>query len=459
MTSHTRMNIDSLLKQHSFIKELFNAIPCGVLVINSKRIVYAVNNGLKNTYGINRTDIGVKRPGDILGCINAFIDKKGCGFSEACNSCAVRKTAIEAVSGNRISRRKIKVQLMVNGEPKEFVLLVSAAPFDYDGERFAIIMLEDTTELNVLRKRLKEEHSFRGIVSCNHIMQDVFETVRDVADSTIPVLIQGESGTGKELIASALHNESPRANMPFVPINCAALPESLLESELFGYVKGAFTGAVRNKKGRFELAHGGTLFLDEIGDMPPLIQAKLLRVIQDGKVEPVGSEKSISVDVRIISATNKVLKDEIKKGNFREDLYYRLNVLPINLPPLRKRKDDIPLLVEYFLNKATKKGQKVKNVSPEALACMMDYNWPGNVRELQNTIRFALIKCKGQTIKPGDLPIELIEHSEGQTKKGSFRKLDEDSVRAALIQTGGNKAKAARLLGVGRATLYRFLSD
>ncbi len=453
------MNIDSLLKQHNFIEELFNAIPCGVLVINNKRIVYAVNKGLKKTYGITNKDIGTKRPGNILGCINAFIDKRGCGFSEACKSCAVKKTASEAISGNHISKRKIQIQLLVNGKPKDFVLLITAAPFDYNGERFAIIMLEDTTELNVLRKRLKEEHSFKGIISQNHIMQDIFETVKDVADFTVPVLIQGESGTGKELIASALHNESPRADMPFVPVNCAALPESLLESELFGHVKGAFTGAVRNKKGRFELAHRGTLFLDEIGDMPKLIQAKLLRVIQDGKVEPVGSERSLSVDVRIISATNRILKDEVKKGNFREDLYYRLNVVPINLPPLRKRKDDIPLLIEYFLNKATKKDQKIKEFSPEAFSCIMDYNWPGNVRELQSAIRFALIKCKTQTIKPEDLPVELTQHRENPAKKGPSRKLDMDSVRTALIKTGENKAKAARLLGVSRATLYRFLAD
>jgi transcriptional regulator with PAS, ATPase and Fis domain len=293
-------------------------------------------------------------------------------------------------------------------------------------------------------------------------MQELFGTIRELSHVNVPVLVQGQSGTGKELVAAAIHNEGPRAKKPFVPVNCSALPEGLLESELFGHVKGAFTGALRDKKGRFELAHGGTLFLDEIADLPKVVQVKLLRVLQEGTFERVGSEKTISVDVRLISAANRDLKLEVEKGNFRDDLFYRINVVPIFLPPLRDRKDDIPLLVENFLEKSAREGHVSEGVSKDALSAMVDYAWPGNVRELQSAIRFALVKSKGRRIKPDHLPPELRENfipnlSHGPSR-GPSRKLSPENVRAALAQTGGNKAKAAKLLGVGRATLYRFMS-
>lgn len=244
-----------------------------------------------------------------------------------------------------------------------------------------------------------------------------------------------------------------------MPVNCGALPEGILESELFGHVKGAFTGALRDKKGRFELANGGTMFLDEITDLPRIVQAKLLRVLQEGTFERVGDEKSISVDVRIISATNRDLKREVERGNFREDLYYRINVVPINLPPVRKRKSDVPILVEHFLDKAREEGQETLGLSKGALAMITDYPWPGNVRELQSALRFALVRSGGRIIKPDDLPLELKEWKKARSSPGPSRKLDLQRVRAALTKSGGNKAKAARLLGVGRATLYRFLAD
>ncbi len=323
----------------------------------------------------------------------------------------------------------------------------------------AIVILEDITELQVLRRRLKTEHSFAGIIGRNARMQELFETIREVTEVNVPILIQGESGTGKELVAAAIHNEGIRAKKPFVPVNCGALPEGLLESELFGHVKGAFTGALRDKKGRFELADGGTLFLDEVGDLPKVVQAKLLRVLQEGKFERVGGEKTMSVDVRLISATNSDLRREVERGNFRDDLYYRINVVPIYLPPLRERKNDIPLLIEKFIEKASDEGQKTAGISKEALANMLDYHWPGNVRELQSAIRFALVKCKGRTIQPHHLPLELKEPKTILSSRGPSRKLDIESVQNALARSGGNKAKAARLLGVGRATLYRFLAD
>ena len=239
-----------------------------------------------------------------------------------------------------------------------------------------------------------------------------------------------------------------------MPINCGGLPEGILGSELFGHVKGAFSGAIRDKKGRFELADGGTIFLDEVADLPKSVQVMILRILQEGTFEHVGGEKTESVNVRIISATNRDLKREVYKKNFREDLYYRLNVVPIHLPPLRDRKNDIPLLVNHFLQEACEQGPRIIEMSKEALSIMMDYNWPGNIRELQNAIHFALVKCKGKMIREEGLPLELREK---RPHRGPKRRLSSEYVESALERTGGNKAKAARILGVGRATLYRFL--
>jgi transcriptional regulator with GAF, ATPase, and Fis domain len=237
------------------------------------------------------------------------------------------------------------------------------------------------------------------------------------------------------------------------------LPEGIIESELFGHVKGAFSGAIRDKKGRFELADGGSIFFDEIAELSKLLQVKLLRFLQDGTFEKVGGEKTISVNVRVISATNKDLKKEVLKNRFREDLFYRLNVIPIHIPPLRERKTDIPVLVDFFLDQAENQSHKKKEFSNEALSMMMDYSWPGNVRELQNAVLFSTVKCHGSIIKPDDLPMELKTSKNSIQKRGPSGKLDVDAVNKALIKTGGNKAKAARLLGVGRATLYRFFKD
>lgn len=450
--------ITELLNQDQFLKNLFQSIPCGVLIVDRDRRVQALNNVLEQTLGISKAEAIDKRGGEALRCIHAFKSQEGCGFADECQSCRVRSTALEALAGNQIHRNKAKVQLLVDGKVHDLLFLVSAAPFEHEGERLAILILEDITELNDLRRRLKTEQSFAGIIGRDASMNELFETIREVADINVPVLIQGESGTGKELVAAAIHNEGPRANKLFVPVNCGALPEGLLESELFGHVKGAFTGAIRDKKGRFELSDNGTLFLDEVADLPKVIQAKLLRVLQEGTFERVGGEKTISVDVRLISATNRDLRREVEKGNFRDDLYYRIKVVPIHLPPLRERKDDIPLLIEHFLEKASEEGQKAAGVSKEALAVMLGYHWPGNVRELQSAIRFALVKCRGRTIQSDDLPLELNKWQKDQSSPGPPRKLDPDRVRVALAQSGGNKAKAARILGVGRATLYRFLA-
>jgi transcriptional regulator with PAS, ATPase and Fis domain len=449
--------IAEVLNQEDFLMTLFQAIPCGVLIIDSQRRVQAVNNIIEQSIGTLSDETVGMLGGEALKCINALKEKNSCGYSENCQTCMVRGTALEALDGKRVYRQKAKVRLLVGGKFKDLVFLISAAPFDYEGEKLAIIILEDMTELLMLRRRLKTEHRFSGIIGRDPKMQELFETIRDVADVNVPVLIQGESGTGKELLASAIHNEGPRAKNPFVPVNCSALPEGLLESELFGHVKGAFTGALRDKKGRFELANKGTLFLDEIADLPKSVQIKLLRVLQEGRFERVGDEKTISVDVRIISSANRDLRKDVEANLFRDDLYYRINVVPIVLPPLRDRKNDIPLLIDNFMERAAMEGQHGSGISKESVSVMMDYNWPGNIRELQSVIRFALVKSRGAAIEPVHLPKELLEIKNRRSLRGPTRKLDKHSVKDALIQTGGNKARAARQLGVGRATLYRFL--
>ena len=319
---------------------------------------------------------------------------------------------------------------------------------------------KDITALFSLQMKAGELTSFGNIIGQDSKMLDIFKQIRDVAGYDYPVHISGETGTGKELISNAVHNESARAGGPFVPINCGALPEGLIETELFGHVKGAFTGAIRDKKGRFELADGGTVFLDEIAELSNNMQVRLLRFLQEGMFERVGGEQTTTVNVRVISATNKELKKAVKQGKFRDDLYYRLNVIPIRLPPLRDRKIDIPLLVEHFLREAGERyHRKPPKVSSKAMSMMLDYRWPGNVRELQNAIQFAFVKCSGKTIAAADLPLELRDIENICIRRGPSRKLTLEGVRSTLLKTGGNKAKAAKLLGVGRATLYRFLGE
>jgi sigma-54 dependent transcriptional regulator, acetoin dehydrogenase operon transcriptional activator AcoR len=341
------------------------------------------------------------------------------------------------------------------------------------GRRVGIVVcFRDVTRELRLARRLGEIEHFAGIIGRDPKMLALFDLIPELAESNAPVLIQGESGTGKELIAAALHNEGPRAGKLFVPVNCGALPEGLLESELFGHVRGAFTGAVRDKKGRFELADGGTIFLDEIGDISPAMQVKLLRVLQEGCFEPVGGEKTRRINVRVISATNKELTREMAAGRFREDLFYRLGVIPLTVPPLRDRPTDIPLIASHFLERAVREaGRQGVSFSDEAISLMVSYSWPGNVRELQNWIQFALIKCKSGPIRLEHLPPVALQAmrpapapgdpaGDALTAIGRARvKLNAIAVRDALERTGGNRVAAARFLGVSRATLYRFLDS
>ena len=310
-----------------------------------------------------------------------------------------------------------------------------------------------------LQGRLDASAELYGIVAKDPKMQAIFRLIEDVAPTAATVLIQGESGTGKELIAMAIHQLSPRKDKPFMVINCSAYPSSLLESELFGHEKGAFTGAIRLKQGRFELADGGTVFLDEIGEISPSAQIKLLRVLQTQEFERVGGEKTIAVDVRILAATNKNLLDEVKKGDFREDLYYRLSVIPILLPPLRDRRNDIPLLARHFLRQfASTHGKSVESFSPEAMRALLDHSWPGNVRELENSIEHAVTLAKHAHIEIGDLPAPLRPPQAGsgvETKKPpTMAEHEHELLRRVLEECGWNKKETARRLGVSRNTLY-----
>lgn len=331
-----------------------------------------------------------------------------------------------------------------------------------------LAVVRDLSAKQNLSKFAGNAERFGGIIGASPEITEVLNSISDIADSRAPVLICGESGTGKELAARAIHQHSARKDKLFVPLNCGALPENLLESELFGHVKGAFTGAIRDKKGRFELADGGTIFLDEIGDISPAMQVKLLRVLQEGTFERVGGENTYKVDVRVISATNKDLVEEMNKGRFRDDLYYRLNVIPLTLPPLRERGSDVIILAEYILAKAAQEaGREKMHFSAPVINALLAYDWPGNIRELQNWIQYAILKCKGDVIELIHLPAasneEWVDHSinleKTTEKKTRKRKLNHVRVKEALAQSKGNKQKAARILGVGRATLYRFLDN
>jgi two-component system response regulator AtoC len=317
-----------------------------------------------------------------------------------------------------------------------------------------------------LKREVQKEYSFENIISKNQRMRQIFDTIEKVAKYKSTILITGESGTGKELVAKAIHFNSDRADNPFIPVNCGAIPENLLESELFGHTKGSFTNAVRTKKGLFEEADGGTIFLDEIGELPLQLQVKLLRVLQDGEIRRIGDSRAIIIDVRIIAATVKDLDKEVRENKFRDDLFYRLNVLPIKIPPLKERKEDIPLLVDHFIHKYSRELSKpIEEITPEALNCLLSYNWNGNVRELENVIERAIVLTDSSQIQVENLPVEIqnpVEESrisllndELSIKKAS-RYLEIDLIRKALQKTNGNHTHAAKLLEIShRALLYK----
>ena len=346
-------------------------------------------------------------------------------------------------------------------------------PFDLDEIRLRIERIQSKrsleNELDQARAQLAARDPGQIIIGRSTPMVRLLDLVETIADSDAPVLITGESGTGKELVAKTIHSLSGRGKSPFVAVNCAAFPETLLEAELFGHERGAFTGAVKSREGRFQAAHGGTLFLDEIAEIPPMAQAKLLRVLQEGVVEPLGTNRPVEVDVRLLSATHRNLKQRIKDGTFREDLYYRLNVLDVPIPPLRERRGDLPILVEHFLKRLTRDGREPPAIAPRAWAALAEYAFPGNVRELEHAIQRAVVLCRGREIDISHLPEDIAgiptleataEPSPPETLRPlavAMKEFERAYLERALEESEGKKARAAELLGISRKNLWEKL--
>ena len=421
----------------------------------------------KQSYHTDTADNGVKaleklrqNPYDIVLCDIKMPQMDGMTF--------LTQMSAEQLNGPTV------IMMSAYGTLDDAIAAMKIGAYDYISKPFKpdeiLLTLKKAEERERLRRenlQLKQEvlkeYSFENIVSKSECMREIFSTICKVADYKSTVLITGESGTGKELIAKALHYNSTRADGPFIAINCGAIPENLLESELFGHVRGAFTDATRTKKGLFEEAHGGTLFLDEIGELPKFLQVKILRILQDSEIRRVGDTKTLKVDVRIIAATAKDLAKEVQKGQFREDLYYRLNVISIHLPSLRERKEDIPLLVQHFIHKYNQSLKtSIQGISKETLNVLIDYHWSGNVRELENTIERAMVLTNSQTIELENLPERILESKEACTlpvqendlsiKKATLA-IEKDLIQKALQKTRSNRTHAARLLEISHRTL------
>ncbi len=366
------------------------------------------------------------------------------------HGCVLRETM---ETGKAVVNRPLYI---VNAQGERIPVSVSTALLrDTKGNVIGgVETFRDLTHVEELRKELEERYTFADIISRNHEFRRLFQILPQVAESDSTVLIEGESGTGKELFARAIHNLSPRCEKPLVAVNCAALPDTLLESELFGYKAGAFTGAERDKPGRFTIAEGGTIFLDEIGDISPALQVRLLRVLQEHTYEPLGSTVPVKADVRVIAATNKNLDELVRQGIFRQDLYYRINVVRISLPPLRQHKEDIPLLIDHFITHYNRlRGRDIPGASPETLDVLMRYDYPGNVRELENIIEHAFVLCRGGLIQPEHLPAHL---RPGPPSTGTtLDALEAQFITDALERNRWNREATARELGIHKTTLWR----
>jgi PAS domain S-box-containing protein len=437
-----------LAQEKSRIDSIVNSLADGVFTVDRDLRITSFNKGMEHLTGLRESDIIGRRCSDILHADNCAGD---CPFSYTLKNGYGLGNVMERIEGK---------------DGNILPVLISTA-FLKDGAQDVglIATVRDASEIEKLRKEINDRYKFSNIIGKSVSMQQIFELIETLGDTDCAVLIEGESGTGKELVARAIHHESGRRNKPFVKINCSAIVESLFESELFGHVKGSFTGAVKDKIGKFEFADGGTIFLDEIGEMPLPLQSKLLRVIQDKEFEKVGDTKTVKVDVRVIAATNRNLQEEIKSGNFREDLYYRLCIVPIKMPPLRERKEDIPLLVNHFLEKCSLKipnKQKIIEISSAALSVLMEYDWPGNIRELENAIEHAYIRSKTNRIDHEFLPHSVRESSPVGIPGNSLAALMSGGAEMEKIQImellkkySGNKTKVAKDLGLSRTTLWR----
>lgn len=421
---------------------IFRSVQDGILTVDTQLRIIETNDSIKNNFFAEFQDIVGKNLRDMNGEFQNIF-------------CLVLDTTLK--EKKNITEYRADGVPDKNGQKRTIVL--NSSPLQNTKNEFigAVLVVRDITRLSNLERELSERGSFQKLIGKSTKMQELYGLLETLAEIETTLLVIGESGTGKELVADALHYNGKRASKPFVKVNCSALSENLLESELFGHVAGAFTGATKNKKGRFQLADGGTLFLDEIGDISPRIQMKLLRVLQEKEFEMVGDTATLKVDVRVIAVTNRDLKEKVRSGEFREDLYYRLKVIEILIPPLRDRREDIPLLVKHFCTVFTEKFQKyIEGVSDEVLEILMNYSWPGNIRELEHAMEHAFALCRGGIITSKHLPLELQDNSRYDMfplfNKKSYAN---ETILKALEKTRGNKAKAARLLGISRRTIHR----
>lgn len=436
-------------------KTVVDTLQDGVLVVDPKGTVLSVNPAAERLTGYTAEEI-VGRSCTVLDCTGCEIFGKGegekwCGLYE--------KGGVTAK------------KCMITNKNHRHVNIVKNATVLKDTQGHILGAVETLTdmseivrqeiEINELRKSLHLDEGFHGMLGKSQPMLDLFELLNNVASTESPVMIFGESGTGKELVARATHEAGPRKGKPFIKVNCASLNENLLESELFGHTKGAYTGADRTRIGRFEAAHEGSIFLDEIGDIPLSTQVKLLRVLEDKEVERVGENEGIPIDVRLISATNRDLDDLIDEGVFREDLFFRINVFPLQCPALRDRKDDIPIIAQYYIDQNNiKTRKKISGVHPKAMKLLTEYPWPGNVRELKNAIEYAFVLCQDSRIDINHLPAKVIEEKDTQVN-GKIRalsqkeKIKKDELIRILKETNGNQSEAARIIGVSRVTVWK----
>ena len=422
------------------LEAIFRSVDEAIVTVDQDLNILAINEAAQGLCGY---------PADVVG--------QGADGKQPC-----QKKCLETIRATLHEQRTMTTETLhcdYNGKEDQVVSLTSSPLYDAQGKCYgAVLVARDKTRLHTLEKNLKQISRFHKIVGSSPRMQTIYSLIERLADVPTTVLVTGESGTGKELIAEAIHRAGHRKG-PLITVNCAALSENLLESELFGHVKGAFTGAMKDKTGRFMAANGGTIFLDEIGDISPKMQTRLLRVLQEKVIERVGDIRAIPIDVRVVAATNRDLKSRIESGDFREDLFFRLNVVNIDLPPLRERRTDIPQLVDHLIDKLNiKLNRKVQTVSPEVIKTFMNYNWPGNVRELEHCIEHAFILCRESQIEMEHLPPEL-HHSTPVEQPSVSSDIDAQAIRAALLKSAGNKAKAARLLGISRRTIYRKIEE
>lgn len=415
----------------------------GVMAHTTNRRIFFFNKAAETITGYDRSEILGKD------CHDVFPGRFCGGFCDFCNGIPEEKTKFKLKKVDFTKKDGTQLNLKMS---------IISLENEFHKELGALLSFQDDTELDQLKSRLRYRHTLGDLVGRDPKTLELFNQIKEVSSSQVSILIEGKSGTGKELVANAIHDIGIRSKKPFVAINCGALPEGILESELFGHVKGAFSGAARDRKGRFELADGGTIFLDEVGELSAAMQVKLLRVLQEKSFERVGGEETIHVDIRIISATNQNLRKMMEEKKFRKDLFYRLCVVPIKLFPLKERRLDIPMLIEHFLEViALEIKRPALTISNETMDILSAYDWPGNVRELHNMIEYAYVKCHSGTIETEHLPPEIMNYSFIKKQKpGPGLKMSKEKFFSALSMAEGNKKKAAEILGVSRATLYRY---